>query len=481
MQAKASPPVRAFRFVRDCLRWDRAFARNVFMVALPMILQQLVAASLHIIDGLMVSGLGDAAYSAVTQANRVTFMFNLFSFGTCTGGAIFLSQFWGARDVRRMRHSMGLSMAFSVIVAVFFMSAALLFPRQIVSCFLPEGTSFELAVKYLRIVAPGYLFTAIDGVYGTTMKSAEKTYIPMIAGFVSIGTNTLLNYAFIFGHFGMPAMGVEGAALATIISAAVSMLINICFAYGLRLPAGARPSEWICRDREFVRKFTKTVVPVIFNEGLWAVGTTMYSVFYGRMGDASVATMGVCNTINDLIWVVIFAMMNATAIIVGKALGAGSRERAYLYAKRMMAGAMAAGVALGVLVIAIRWPLVNIFSGLSAEVREKAQLILFLGGLTIWFRAFNTINIVGVLRSGGDTVFSLLLDVGTLWLVGVPAVGVAALVLHWPLEWVYVCTFLEEFVKLLIGLPHFRQKQWMNVLTEPGAGGCAVQTKNEGI
>lgn len=94
----------------------------------------------------------------------------------------------------------------------------------------------------------------------------------------------------------------------------------------------------------------------------------------------------------------------------------------------MMAGAMAAGVALGVLVIAIRWPLVNIFSGLSAEVREKAQLILFLGGLTIWFRAFNTINIVGVLRSGGDTVFSLLLDVGTLWLVGVPAVGVAALV-----------------------------------------------------
>ena len=219
MQAKASPPVRAFRFVRDCLRWDRAFARNVFMVALPMILQQLVAASLHIIDGLMVSGLGDAAYSAVTQANRVTFMFNLFSFGTCTGGAIFLSQFWGARDVRRMRHSMGLSMAFSVIVAVFFMSAALLFPRQIVSCFLPEGESFELAVKYLRIVAPGYLFTAIDGVYGTTMKSAEKTYIPMIAGFVSIGTNTLLNYAFIFGHFGMPAMGVEGAALATIISA----------------------------------------------------------------------------------------------------------------------------------------------------------------------------------------------------------------------------------------------------------------------
>ena len=180
--------------------------------------------------------------------------------------------------------------------------------------------------------------------------------------------------------------------------------------------------------------------------------------------------MGVCTTISDLVWVAIFALMNATAIIVGKALGAGDRERAYLYAKRMMAGAVAAGVALGLLVIAVRWPLVNIFSGLSYPVREKAQFILMLGALTIWFRAFNTINIVGVLRSGGDTLFSLCLDVGTLWLVGVTSTGLAALVFHWPLEWVYACTFLEEAVKMAVGIPHFKKKQWMNVLTEQPQG-----------
>lgn len=466
MQTKLSGPARALRFARECLCWDRAFVRHVLAVALPMVMQQLVAASLHIIDGLMVSGLGDAAYSAVTQANRVTFMFNLFSFGACTGGAIFLSQYWGARDVGAMRRAMGLTLGLALTVAALFLSAALLFPRQIVACFLPDGASYELAVRYLVIVAPGYLFTAIDGVYGTAMKAAEKTYLPMISGLASITVNTLLNYVLIFGKLGAPAMGVEGAALATVISTAVSMLMNVGFAYGMRLPAGARPSEWLCRDRAFIKKFIKTVVPVILNEGLWATGTTMYSVFYGRMGDAAVATMGVCNTINDLVWVVIFAMMNATAIIVGKALGSGDRDGAYLYAKRMMAGALAAGVALGALVIAVRWPLVNIFSGLSGEVRGKAQFILLLGGLTIWFRAFNTINVVGVLRSGGDTVFSLLLDVGTLWVVGVPAVGVAALVLRWPLEWVYACTFLEELVKLAIGVPHFKKKQWINVLTE---------------
>ena len=148
-----SLPGRALRLLTDSLRWDRPFARNVFVVALPMVIQQLLTASLHIVDGLMVSGLGDAAYSAVTQANRVTFMFNLFSFGTCTGGAIFLSQYWGARDIRRMRQAMGLTMMFVLIVAAVFMSASLLMPRQLIALFLPQGESFDRAVEYLSIVA----------------------------------------------------------------------------------------------------------------------------------------------------------------------------------------------------------------------------------------------------------------------------------------------------------------------------------------
>lgn len=167
-----------------------------------MVIQQLVAASLHIVDGLMVSGLGDAAYSAVTQANRVTFMFNLFTFGTCTGGAIFLSQYWGARDVKRMQPRHGPFVGFVVLVAAVFMTAALLFPRQLISLFLPQGESYDLAVQYLRIVAFGYLFTAVDNVYAATIKAAEKTYLPMLSGFVSILTNTVLNYALIFGKLG---------------------------------------------------------------------------------------------------------------------------------------------------------------------------------------------------------------------------------------------------------------------------------------
>ena len=466
MEKRPCAPRRALSFVLNCLRWDRSFARNVLLVALPMVIQQLVASSLHIVDGLMVSALGDAAYSGVTQANRVTFMFNLFCFGTATGGSIFLSQYWGAQDIRRMRQAMGVTLGCSMLVAVLFFCAASLFPRQIISLFLQEGESFEQAVRYLRIVVFGYLFTAVDNVYATTMKAGEKTWLPMLSGFVSIGVNTLFNWIFIFGNLGAPAMGVEGAAIATALSAAVSMLMNMSFAYFLHLPAGARLSEWLGGEKGFLRRFMKTVLPVILNEGLWGIGTTVYSVYYGRMGDVAVAAMGVCTTINDLVWVVIFALTNATAIIIGKTLGAGDKERAYLYGKRMLAGAMTAGIALGVAVIFIRGPLVSVFGGLSEQVRFTAQTILLIGGASIWFRAFNTVNVVGLLRSGGDTLFSMVLDVGTLWLVGVPLTGVAALALHWPLEWVYMCTFVEEIVKMVIGVPHFKSRKWMNVLTQ---------------
>lgn len=466
MRAVSSVFSRMASSLRECFCWDRAFTRNVFLVALPMVLQSLVESSLHIVDGLMVSGLGDVAYSAVTQANRFSFVFTLFGAGVYTGGAIYLSQYWGAKDITRMRWSMGVSLLFAVLIASVFSISGILFPKAIASCFLPAGESLELAAKYLRIVSPGYLFSAIGGVYATGIKSGEKTHLPMISGMVGIGCNTLLNYVLIFGKWGMPKMGVEGAALATVISAFVSMCLNLAFAYGLRLPAGAKPSQWLPREKGFVGRYLKTTVPVIFNEGLWGLGTTMYSVFYGRMGDAAVATMGVCNTINDLVWVIIFALMNATAIIIGKTLGTGNREKAYLQAKRLIAGSMLSGVVLGILVIFLRAPMVNLFSGLSQQVRSSAETILVLGAATIWFRAFNTVNIVGVLRSGGDTVFSLVMDAGTLWLIGVPITGLAALVLHWPLEWVFLCTLSEEVVKMLIGLPRFRSRKWMNVLTQ---------------
>ena len=466
MLHKASLFSRLGAFLRSCLVWDKAFTKNVLILALPMVLQELMSASLHILDGRMVSGLGDAAYSAVMQANRFSFLFQLIVFGTSTGSAIFLSQHWGVRDVPRMRHAMGLALGASSLLALLFAGTAMLFPRQIISLFLEEGESFELAVQFLPTVAPSYVFIALSNVYASAIRAAEKTYIPMIAGISGIASNTLLNYLLIHGNLGFPAMGVKGAATATVIATALTLGVNVAFAYGKKLPAGAKPRELFCRDRLFIIKFVNTVLPVIFNEALWAMGVTMYGIFYGRMGDAAVAAIGVNGTISELMWVPVFGITNAAAIIVGKTIGQGDRDRAYLYSKRLLAGMTAVGLLIGLTMLVMHSPLVGLYEGLSQAVRDKATLLLIISSLLIWVRAFNCVIVVGLFRSGGDTVYSLALDAGSMWVIGVPATAIAALVLHWPIELVFLCTMLDEVAKLFIGIPHFRKKKWMRVLTQ---------------
>lgn len=451
--------------MRSVFLWDKRFARRFLMVALPIVIQNLVASSLHIIDGVMIGQLGDAPYAAVTQANRYTFVLQLFMFGAGSGCGIFFSQYWGTKDVARMRRVMGLGLRVTLGLAALFAGWALISPRTVISLFLPAGESADYAAQYLTLVAPGYLITAVDTIYANCMKSAEQTRIPMMAGVVSILTNTFLNWVLIYGHLGLPALGVRGAAIATVLSAGVSLTINLTASYTLDLPSALRPKDFRLPDKAFVKRFFLLALPVVFNEGLWSMGTTMYGVFYGRLGDAAVAATGIYNTVDQLVNVLVYGIMNASAILVGGTLGAGDRDGAYLTAKRMLAACIAAGAAVGALLAAGRGALVGLFQ-VSAEARGMAMTILLEASLFYWLRAINSINVVGILRSGGDTVYSMLLDTCALWLIGVPLVGLAALVWRLPVERVFLFTFVEELIKAIIGLTRFRSKKWMHVLTE---------------
>jgi len=464
MQTSAFTRLRAF--LASCFVWDKAFSRRVLAITLPIVLQNLIGSSLQIVDGLMVSGLGDTNYAAVVQTNRYTFLYQLFCFGVASGGAIFMSQYWGAGDVRRMRQSMGVSLMWTGVIMAVFIAVAAIFPDEITSLFLPQGESASIAKVYLRWILPSYLFHGVTMVYATCLKSGEKPHLPLISGSVGLALNTFLNYTLIYGHFGLPRMGVRGAGLATSISAGVTLALTLALAYGKHLPAGAKLKELLRWDLSFLKRFAKTTTPVVFNEGLWALGVTMYGVFYGHMSDTAVASMGVVSNIDNLLWIFIYGMMHASAIIVGKEIGACRTDEAYLYAKRMITLAVTTGVALGIILAFIRFPMLTLYTGLSAPVIASAATVLLIESFTMWFRAFNAVNVVGVLRAGGDTVFSFKLDVGAMWLIGVPVCAAAVFLLKLPIELVYVCTMAEEIVKFFVGVPHFKSRKWINNLTQ---------------
>ena len=450
-------------FSSPVVRWDRGFLRKLLMVCLPIVVQNLMSASLHIIDGVMIGQLGDAPYAAVTQATRYVFVFQLFLFGAGSGCGIFFSQHWGTKDVKSMRRVMGLCFRIGLALAALFGGFALLWPETVIGIFLPRGASFGYALQYLAIVAPGFFITAIDNVYATCMKSSGQTVVPMVAGICSILTNTFLNWVLIYGNLGAPALGVQGAAIATVVSAGVSLAINMICSYTKKLPSAFQWSDWKMPDKDYLKRFGKTVLPVVANEGLWSMGTSMYSVFYGRLGDAAVAAVGIVNTVDQLIFTMIYGLMNASAILVGNHLGANDKEGARLTADRIIFACVAVGLVMGVVQMCVKGALVGTFN-VSDEAKGLAVICLTIGSFTIWIRAINSINVVGILRAGGDTVFSMVLDTMALWVVGVPLVGIAALVLHWPVYLCYVCTVVEEVIKMLVGLPRYRGGKWMNDL-----------------
>jgi putative MATE family efflux protein len=449
------------------IRWEPDFTRLCLRMVIPIALQNLVSASLHIVDGVMVSSLGEQAYAGVVQTNRISFLVQLFLFGAVSGAGIFLAQFWGKGDVSAMRRVQGLMLRITGGIALVFTLAVALAPRQALGFFLPSGESFEHGLSYLLAVLPAYLITAADVVFATMLKASEQPRIPMIASIVSIGSNTLLNYGLIYGHFGLPALGTRGAAIATVIAAALSLCVNVGGSYLWRLAPAAHPREWRLPDRAFLARFFKTTVPVVFNEGLWALGITLYSVVHGRMGDATVAAIGIANTVDQLMFTVGWGFMNGAAVIVGRSIGAGQEDAAYLYAKRLLLAAVVIMLGMGGLLLGIRGHIVRLFN-FSPQAQGLAAQVLFISAFFLSIRVFNAVNVVGVLRSGGDTVFSMLLDVGSLWLVGVPLAALVGIALHQPIAVVYLCSQAEECLKVLLGLPRFFSRKWIHNLTRQG-------------
>ena len=454
---------------RKIFHWEPDFIRSVVHIALPVALQNLVAASAHIVDGLMVAGLGDAHYAAVTQAGRYSFLFQLFLFGAASGSSIFISQFWGKRDAGGIHRVMSLCLRITVGLALLFLLGALIFPGAIMSLFLQEGPSRQLAIEYISWVAVSYVFSGIDIVFSNTLRATGKPAVAMTAGIVAIVTNTFCNYALIYGNYGAPALGVKGAAIATVVASAVSLAINAGYTYWKKQPGAVLLREMGMPEKQFTMGYIKRVVPVVFNEGLWSLGITMYSVFYGMLGDAAVNAIGVYNNIDQLMTVFLFGVVNAAAIMIGHAIGAGERDRAILISRRMLLATECVSVVTALALFLLRYPILSLFDKLSRETLENAAAILLLASINMPFRFFNTINIVGVLRAGGDTVFSMVLDAGTVWLIGVPCVAVATVVLHLPISGVFIASFIDELFKIALGLPRFLSGKWINNLTTIGA------------
>ncbi len=443
---------------------NRDFFGPIFTIALPLALQNLISASLNMIDVIIVGQLGQTAIAAVGLGNQVFFILNLLLFGLNSGIAIFTAQFWGQRDVTNIRRVLGVGLLTGVVISFLFSLISWLFPDAVLSLYTNDPAVILRGSEFLRVIAFSYVVNAVSFGYAFVLRSTGKVMLPVKISSAALIINTILNYLLIYGKFGFPRLEVAGSALATVIARIVELVLMLGIVYGKNLVPAAKLRELLDFSAAFAKQFFKTTVPVILNESLWALGITMFTVVYAHMGTAVVAGVNIFSTIERMAFVLFFGLAQACAVTVGHDIGAGRESSAFTRAKQYSLVGPAVSLLIGWSLVLAGRPILGLFR-ISAEASEVAGQILLVFAWVLPFKVFNLINIVGILRGGGDTRFSLFLDIGVLWLVAVPLSFLAGLVWHFPPHLVYLLAASEEVVKFILGIQRVLSRKWINNLT----------------
>ena len=442
---------------------DRVFLRKAVLIALPVALQGMLNTVVNLVDTMMIGQLGETAIAAVGLANKVFFVFTLLVFGVVSGSGVLAAQYWGNKDVKNIRKVTGLALLIAFIGALCFAIPSVLFPSAVMRIFTDSESAVLSGAAYLAVAALSYPFTAVTNTYVAMLRAVGQVKAPVMVSCMTILVNITLNYVLIFGHFGAPAMGVVGAAIATLAARVLECLVVLAITYGSRSPIAGRFRELFGYSSAFIRQFLATASPVIANEFMWGLGTTMYSLAYGRMGDNAVAAITIATTIQDIVVVLFQGLSAATAVILGNEMGAGKLKRAEKYAKNFFLLQFLVTVAGMAFCYAIRGKVSALYS-ISPQVARDVNLCLILFIIYMPFKMFNYVNIVGVLRSGGDTKVCLFIDTSGVWAIGVPMAFWGGLYLKQAIYVVYAMVMAEEAYKAVIGYVRYRQKKWLRNL-----------------
>ena len=452
------------------MKREPGFYRDIVALALPIVLQNLVTSTLALADTFMVGLLGEVPMAGVTLANIPFYALQMFFFGVQSGAAVLISQYWGKGDHKTISRILGLSWLAVGVLSVLFSAFLMTDPVRFMGLFGNDSAAVDVAARYGRIVCVSYILNGLNLVYMGAHRSMENPRLGLYMLSASMLTNTFLNWVLIFGKLGAPAMGVEGAALATLVARCVETLIVLVHAVGSKhfridLTCLLHPG------REIARKLAIYATPVILNETLWGVGTGMYTTIMGHMDNSTeiLAAFTVAGNVEKLALVALIGLAGTAAIVVGREIGAGRIETVYDIGLALNVLSVAAGLVVGVVMLGVSWTLVPryIFPlfQLSDSTGRIALTMLTMIAVIMAPRAFNFTNIVGVLRGGGDVRAATIIDLLPLWLVSIPATALFGLVFKWGVFWVYVGISLDQLVKFFLGIWRLRSGEWINDLT----------------
>jgi len=442
---------------------DRTFYQEVLLVALPIILQQLIANAMGFIDGVMVGQINGSSLAGVAVANKYFTILQSLMFGMNGGMGIFISQYFGAEDHEKGQGLFGINVIGSAVIASLFVIPLSLFPRQMLALFVSVPAVLQEGQAYLNFVRFSYFPFAVSMACMTSLRSIGQTRKPLLIGSTAIFLNSFLNYLLIFGHFGLPRLGVAGAGLATLISRTTEMALYLwLFARGneyfdLRLFHFKQLSTAI------LRQILRKILPLVSNELMWSVGTTTLFWTYCQINADFIASLSVVEMTGNLVFTLNGGLSAAVSVLVGTQLGAGRFTEARDNARRLLTSwaltALAAGLV--IFILAGQIPLLfNLETGIRALATQLLRVQAALYALIII-----NVGYFLILRIGGDTRATLIIDSAFVWLFVIPLAALLSLIIKPDMVIFYLVIQGTEMIKILIARRFFQKGRWLCNLT----------------
>lgn len=442
------------------------FLRRVAVIAVPVAMQNLLTTTGSMIDTMMIASLGQTQIGAVGLcAQFSSLMFSCY-WGFVGGGMLFFSQYWGAKDDRGINRSYGLTLTCMMTVAFIFCGLATLAPEAVMRLYTDKESIRQVGTEYLRIVGFAYPLMVFSMAMAALLRSTERVRIPLYGSIVTVITNVTLNWILIFGHLGAPAMGVRGAALATVCSQLLGIVVVILLAKKNGHPyllAFRRHFSW---DRVLVSSYFRKCFPILLNEVLIGAGNMVINIVLGRQPEEAIAALAVFRTLEGLVIGFFAGFSNASSVLVGKEVGAGYLDIAYDRALRIVYLCQGFIALIGGLLIAFHSPILHLM-GMQGESFRIAFGILCIYVAAAVIRMGNwTQN--DTFRAAGDATYGTVLEIVFMWIMVIPAVWLSGMVWHLPTLLVFACCYIDEPIRYILMQVHLHRGKWIKPVTPAG-------------
>ena len=446
-------------------KW-KAFIKSLLAIAVPVALQNLLTTTASMIDTMMIAPLGETSVGAIGLCAQFSSLMFSSYWGFIGGGMLFFAQYWGAKDDDGIDRAFGVMFSFIMTVAVIGMCVAVLAPDFIMGVYTDKASIQEIGVKYLRVVGFAYPLQILSSGLSALLRATERVRIPLYASIASVLTNIFLNWVFIHGHLGVPAMGVQGAALATVCAGVVNVTVIYILGRVQHFPYLFHFRQHFRWTKAFLKEFLKRCFPIICNEAFIGIGMMIMNMVIGRQSEEAIAAVAVFRTLEGVVIGFFAGFSSAASVLVGKCVGAGELDDAYERAKRLVFLCAGSILAVCLILIAVHKPLLTAMS-LSGKSLEIGTGILWIYCVAAVIRMCNWIQ-NDTYRSAGDASTGTILEISFMYAMLIPCVCVTGLVLHAPFLVIFACCYIDEPIRFVLMQRHMYSGKWVRPVTPQG-------------